>query len=159
MSVYLAFYRGRKSIHSPIDVLYRFIDWLIRVVTWGEFSHCEIAIKDESGYVCYSSSGRDGGVRSKRIDVDNENWVLIDITAHANVDNIQHYFYLTQDAKYDYVGCIGTVLPFVKCKKRYFCSEWTYNALSYSLNKRVESGGRFSPMDLFVMCESKLAIE
>ncbi|WKS99810.1 hypothetical protein NYR30_00480 [Gallibacterium salpingitidis] len=42
--VYLAFYKGRKSINRPFDLLAKFSDWLTRKVTKGDYSHCEIAI-------------------------------------------------------------------------------------------------------------------
>lgn len=152
MSIYLAFYSGRKSINKPVDLLYRLTDWFIRFMTTGKYSHCELAvkIKNTDQYLCYSSSGRDGGVRVKTMSFDNK-WTLIDVSNFTNSDDIQQYHFLTESAKYDYVGCIGTVLPFVKCKNRYFCSEWVYNALMFSINKRVETGGRFSPVDLYVL--------
>ncbi|WP_153446923.1 enoyl-CoA hydratase [Vibrio algicola] len=149
--IYIAFYCGRKKIDSPIALLYRFIDFMIRVVTWGKFSHCELAVKTTNGYLCYSSSGRDGGVRQKIIDIKTDNWRLVDVTNTANLNDINHYFHLTNEGKYDYFGALGAVLPFIKCKRRYFCSEWVYNALKYSMQNPSEDGSRFSPNDLWIM--------
>lgn len=150
--IYLAFYRGRKTIRSPIDVVYRLFDWLVRVITWSEFSHCEIAVKDEYGYTCYSASGRDKGVRSKRIELNSDEWVLVDISHIVNRQAIESYYQHTDQAKYDYAGCIGTVLPAINCKRRFFCSEWVWNAIQFSKIKPSQvkkSGHRFSPGDLF----------
>ena len=150
MKTYLAFYCGRKTINKPIDLLYRFIDFLIRIFTGGKFSHVEIAVLTDSGFMCYSSSGRDGGVRKKLIDVNNDNWVLLEID---ETQDLEHYLYLTDKAKYDYIGVLGALLPFIRCSKRYFCSEWVYNAINYQtmIKTGKEVGYRFSPNDLYAL--------
>lgn len=80
--VYLALYKGSGG--SLYD---RLTDWLIRKITKGKYSHCEIAVKKETNftdrydceeyYECYSSSVRDGGVRKKVIHLDDGKWDLI----------------------------------------------------------------------------------
>ena len=42
--VYLALYKGRKTIKTPKDLAFRIIEWVIRKVTGGQYSHCEIAV-------------------------------------------------------------------------------------------------------------------
>ncbi|MBS5743322.1 MAG: hypothetical protein KHW43_07485, partial [Neisseria sp.] len=68
--VYLALYKGRKTIKTPKDLAFRIIEWVIRKVTGGQYSHCEIAVPvafSDGLFDCYSSSFRDGGVRCKRM--------------------------------------------------------------------------------------------
>ena len=41
--VYLALYKGRKQGTSPKELAQRLMDWAVRWVTRGQYSHCEIA--------------------------------------------------------------------------------------------------------------------
>ena len=78
--VYLALYKGRKTIKTPKDLAFRIIEWVIRKVTGGQYSHCEIAVSvafSDGLFDCYSSSFRDGGVRCKRMPLPAEKWDLI----------------------------------------------------------------------------------
>lgn len=42
--VYLSLYKGRKTIKTPKDLAFRIVEWVIRKVTGGQYSHCEIAV-------------------------------------------------------------------------------------------------------------------
>ncbi|OBX04200.1 enoyl-CoA hydratase, partial [Gallibacterium salpingitidis] len=64
-NVYLALYKGKRSGKSLYAHWCRLCDLLIRKCTRGKYSHCEIAVKKDGFYECYSSSVRDGGVRKK----------------------------------------------------------------------------------------------
>ncbi|EOV1173356.1 hypothetical protein ACOLZ1_002889 [Vibrio fluvialis] len=144
--VYLAFYRGRKEVTNIKTAMFRFLDWLTRTSTKGEFSHVEIAINyGDLGYDCYSSSNRDGGVRCKTIDVTTENWVLVPIDADAL--QIHNYYNSTKHQKYDLLGAIASTVPFVQVKNKQFCSEWCFNAIKQG----SKAGWRFSPNDLYEM--------
>ena len=75
--VYLALYKGRKTIKTPKDLAFRIIEWVIRKVTGGQYSHCEITVPvafSDGLFDCYSSSFRDGGVRCKRMQLPAEKW-------------------------------------------------------------------------------------
>lgn len=145
--VYLALYKGSGG--SLYDCL---TDWLIRKITKGKYSHCEIAIckseiRDhyyrEEWYECYSSSPRDGGVRCKVIDVDDvSKWDLIELS-NVTEAQIKAYFEQTNGKKYDLWGALGVVLGFKQREERFFCSEWCFNAIFNS-----EQGWRFSPNQL-----------
>lgn len=153
-NIYLALYKGtaKRAAH-------RLADSLIRLTTGGQYSHCEIAVERltfASGerypdifYDCYSASLRDGGVRCKRIDVSDVNkWDLIPLD--ISEEQVLRYFEQTKSASYDLVGAIGVALGIKHSKRRYFCSEWCYNAI-FGGNE----GHKFSPNELAKLLWSK----
>lgn len=77
--VYAAFYRGKAERFFSLA---RLSDWLTRQVTRGPYSHCELVERLPDGlFICYSSSVRDKGVRSKRMPLPIEKWDLLPINA------------------------------------------------------------------------------
>lgn len=152
--VYLALYKGKAKRRW-----HRIIDNLIRFATGSQYSHCEIAVErlefaageryPDVFYDCYSASPRDGGVRCKRINVaDKSKWdlILLDITE----EQVESYFEQTNGAKYDFAGAVGVALGLKHSKRRYFCSEWCYNAI-FGGNE----GHKFSPNELAKLLWSK----
>lgn len=151
--VYLALYKGSGG--SLCD---RFIDWVIRKLTKGKYSHCEIAvckseIRDhyhrEEWYECYSSSPRDGGVRQTVINLDDGKWDLIELTDLTEREVIA-YFEQTKGKSYDWRGILGFIFGIKQKQDKYFCSEWCFNLL-----RQNNEGWRFSPNDLFAMLRGK----
>lgn len=115
-----AFYKGRRS-ENPHAKLFD-----VLVTHWprtrGRFSHAEWVAPDG---VCWSSSYRDGGVRSKRIDLHSGRWVLV--TVPATPDELaahRHWCALHQGAQYDWPSLLGFVLPWrVSVALWWFCTE------------------------------------
>lgn len=150
--VYLALYKGSGG--SLYD---RLTDWLIRKITKGKYSHCEIVVKKETNftdrydceeyYECYSSSVRDGGVRKKVINLDDGKWDLIKLD-NVTEAQIEYYYRITKDKKYDWFGAVGIILGIKEHRDKFFCSEWCFNAIKYG----SEDGWRFSPNQLAVIC-------
>ncbi|EXI62239.1 enoyl-CoA hydratase [Mannheimia granulomatis] len=147
--VYLALYKGSGG--SLYD---RLTDWIIRKVTKGKYSHCEIAvrkseIKDhyhrEVWYECYTSSPRDGGVRKKEINLDDGKWDLIELP-NVHEQQVKAFFYDTKGKPYDWRGMFGIVFGIKQKQDKYFCSEWCFNLISGE-----EQGWRFNPNDLAVI--------
>lgn len=147
--VYLALYKGTGG--SLYD---RLTDWIIRKVTKGKYSHCEIAvrkseIKDhyhrEEWYECYSSSPRDGGVRLAVINLDDGKWDLIELP-HVSEQQVKAYFAATKCQPYDWRGVLGIVCGVKHKQDKYFCSEWCFNAI-----KQSDEGWRFNPNELAVV--------
>lgn len=146
-TLYLALYKGRAKNWRE-----RWIDWLIRKATKGQYSHCEIAVKHshvfdhyhlEEWFECYSASPRDNGVRKKSINVaDSIKWDLIELKG-VSESQIARYFNLTKGKGYDLRGALGLIFGFKQKRQRFFCSEWCFNALFSS-----EQGWRFSPNQL-----------
>lgn len=148
--VYLALYKGSGG--SLYD---RLTDWLIRKITKGKYSHCEIAVKKETNftdrydceeyYECYSSSVRDGGVRKKVIHLDDGKWDLIKLN-NVTEAQIEYYYRITKDKKYDWFGAVGIILGIKERRDKFFCSEWCFNVITLSTD-----GWRFSPNDLAII--------
>lgn len=151
-NVYLALYKGKRDGKGLSVLKDRFFDWLIRKATKGQYSHCEIAVECEINftdryssdivYDCYSSSVRDGGVRCKRINLNDDKWDLVLLTGVTS-EQIEYYYKLTKGRKYDWFGAIGVIFCTPERRDRFFCSEWCANAISYN-----NEGWRFSPNHL-----------
>lgn len=121
----------------------RFADSAIIHLTSGIYSHVELQIDD----LCYSSSSRDDGVRSKYIIPSPDRWDVIGITADTTY--AFNFFQKHKGKKYDYFGAGGVVLPLLhENPKRFFCNEFTGGALM------IDKPWTFSPttfvLQLFV---------
>ena len=95
-------------------------DKLIAFATNSIYSHCEIVLSDGK---CWSSSARDGGVRFKYIPL-KEHWHVFDLTGIYDELQVNYWFSLHEDNKYDFIGAVGSVfgLDFTS-NDRQFCSE------------------------------------
>jgi hypothetical protein len=109
-----AFYKGRG----------RFLDRLIRLVTGGKYSHCEVLLTPLDRANCalaFSASMRDGGVREKHIQFKDGHWDFI--TLHRPVD--LNPVLACRGAQYDWIGAVLSVLPWRiwQHPSKWFCSE------------------------------------
>lgn len=141
MTVTLAFYKGRGNL-----VYQRIQDGVIRSVTRGIYSHVELISGDAlhgQTAVCLSASGRDGGVREKRILLRPESWDLVSmcLNPEAPCQFIRGHL----GARYDYAGLMfSQVLAFGGHNPdKWFCSEICAAALGLPNPQRV------SPQFLF----------
>ena len=149
--IYLACYKGRRDGSGAQVWAARFTDWLTRVLTRGQYSHCEIAVALDGGqFECYSSSIRDGGVRCKTMPLPSEKWDLIELpdVAGSLKTNLAAVFAQTQGQRYDLAGALGVVFKTRQRSGRWFCSEWCGQVLGLS------EPWRFSPNDLAVIARS-----
>lgn len=129
--IYLAFYHKNRKVTSPRTLGYRLFDTLVKVLTLGEYSHCEIAIKSASKYRCYSSSWRDGGVRVKRMSLPEDTWDLIDISHLVTEEEIMRFFEMTKGTEYDIIGLLSPLIGHFHSRRRWFCSEWCAAAIGF----------------------------
>lgn len=114
MTVSIAFYKGKD------DLLDRLVQWW----TKSPYSHCELVIDG----VAYSSSPRDGGMRTKVIDFNPNHWDIIPIS--ADKDACKKWFNDRLGAKYDWLGLLGFIIPMrLESPYRWFCSEAIASAL------------------------------
>ena len=151
--IYLASYKGKRIAGNySLKAFYNsFQDTLIRLLTKGVYSHCEIAILRADGrYDCYSASIRDGGVRHKVMRLPSDRWDL------QVIDNIQShsvlsYYRLTRRHRYDTLGALGIVFLSPQAQAKSFCSEWCYNVIFHSAD-----GWRFSPSDLSTITQNSI---
>lgn len=151
MGIYVAFYKGNKTGYSPSALVARFSDWLTRKLTKGPYSHCELVSPQGNGtYFCMSSSIRDGGVRSKYMDLPTDKWDLVEVPLDdAAYLKALEFFKQNKGKKYDFFGAVGVVLKFSESPSRYFCSEFVGAALG------IEQPWRFSPNELYPILKSK----
>lgn len=134
MTVSVAFYRYPRGGHTWWKYLHH------RIVCWwtrGAYSHAELVLSErvnEVGvldYECASSSPRDGGVRTKWMDLPADKWTLIAVPADANV--ARAWFVRENGKGYDYLAWVGFVWRReTGSKNRWFCSEAIASALGMS---------------------------
>ena len=144
--IYLALYKGRRDGSGWRVWCARFTDWLTRILTRGQYSHAEIAIRlpETAEYECYSASLRDGGVRMKTMPLPSAKWDLIALPDSVG-GRLEALWSQTQGQGYDLLGAFGVVFGLPENRRRWFCSEWVGKALGLS------ESWRFSPNDLAVI--------
>lgn len=95
-------------------------DRAIGFFTRSPYSHCEIVMSDGK---CWSSSRRDGGVRSKYIDL-TEKWDTFDLVGEFDEIAINYWFSLRTEDKYDYLGAVSSFFRIdLTSENKKFCSE------------------------------------
>lgn len=125
--IYLALYKGPAD-----DLMHVISHWVtcivlsIRDLKITKYSHTEVCIDG----VCYSSSVRDKGVRSKVINLDSGKWDYIDITGKVDKEYALKVFESKKGKKYDWFGALGFGLPFLKQNPdKEYCFEITAEML------------------------------
>ena len=106
------------------------------------FSHVELEI---SG-VCYSSSNRDYGVRSKIIDTSNkQKWVSFELKNNIDKNICLNYFKSVEGQKYDWLNifCTQLIKLNMQSEDKQICSEFVANCLG------LENAYKYSPESLF----------
>ena len=92
------YHRPGWGTHALFDRLARLVKG--KWVNWrfkpGRYSHSEIVING----LCYSSSFRDGGVRSKEIDLTDGHWDVVDVG--GNDADALMWFAMHEGQKYDW---------------------------------------------------------
>ena len=125
-----AFYRGTRP--GIAGIYNRIVRWWTR----SEFSHVELVLSTGRAW---SASFDDGGVRSKLIDFDTSNWILIDLPPELE-PRAEAWFKAHRGAKYDLLGNLQFVLsPIPQSQRRWFCSEAVAAALG------IPDPWRYSP--------------
>lgn len=138
--VYLAFYKGRADHYG----LARLSDWLTRLVTRGDYSHCELAVaQGNDEFLCYSSSVRDKGVRCKRMALPQDKWDLV--PTDASCSYVEMFFQQHSSMTYDWLGALGFVIFHRGRDNQYFCSEFCADALG------LIDSWRYSPNLLYAL--------
>lgn len=131
----LAFYKGRGKTRWQ-----RLQDAAIRLASRGRYSHVELiagtALHGDIA-LCLSSSGRDGGVRAKRILLKPESWDLVELPIDPAKPT--RFIRARIGAQYDYRGILlSLVLALGRHDEaRWFCSEICAAALDLPDPQRV----------------------
>lgn len=129
--VAIALYKG-----PPVnDIVHLVSHVATKIWTASKWSHAELVIDG----VCYSSSARDKGIRSKVIDLNTGRWDIIRIELpEETVNNAIAWFKANEDAKYDWRNIIRFVIPFVgQDWNRYVCYESIGEALGFAGAYRI----------------------
>ncbi len=106
------------------------------------FSHVELEINN----ICYSSSNRDGGIRSKQIDTSNaQKWLSFDLKKDIEANRCLLYFESVRGQKYDWLNILLTQLIKldIQSDNKQICSEFVANCLG------LENAHKYSPESLF----------
>ena len=134
-----AFYKGTRP---KIQGLYNI---LVRAVTKGVYSHCELVFSDGQ---CASSSFIDGGVRFKRIDFDSDHWDFIDLPDELE-PKAREWFEKHNHQHYDILGNVRFVFwPVSEEKNKWFCSEAMAKALGLDQAWRYDPNTLYSTLKL-----------
>jgi hypothetical protein len=97
----------------------RWIDKLIAMASFSKYSHCELLFPDG---LCRSASNRDGGIRTKKIDI-NCHWDSFDINGDFDVAAILYWFNTNKTDTYDFFGAIGSIFHIdLTSEDKKFCS-------------------------------------
>ena len=139
MSVQIAFYRGPPSTVSG---------WLahiaIAIRSLSPITHCEVVIDG----ICFTSSGQDGGVRAKKIDLTDGRWEVFDIPDPLDQlkERVIRFYGTTRELKYGWMDIMTYMIPFVPPDRdKYICSEWVTEALGWGIVNTY----KIKPSDLY----------
>ena len=106
------------------------------------FSHVELEING----VFYSSSNRDGGVRSKIIDISNKKkWVSFELKNNIDKNICLNYFKSVEGQKYDWLNIFFSqiIKLNIQSSNKQICSEFVGNCL------QLDNAYKYSPEALF----------
>ena len=106
------------------------------------FSHVELEIDR----VFYSSSNRDGGVRSKIIDISNKKkWVSFELKNNIDKNICLNYFKSVEGQKYDWLNIFFSqiIKLNIQSSNKQICSEFVGNCL------QLDNAYKYSPESLF----------
>lgn len=145
--MYLAFYENRYG-----GILDRVIRW--KTATWKQRfngswkdlpSHCELVFSDG---MMFSASSRENIVRFKKHSFTGKAWDRIELCTNKEKD-IREWCETKEGLKYDYLGVLGFVIPFIKDRKnRWFCSEICSEALKQFNIIYIDDSSNVSPVKL-----------
>lgn len=123
----------------------------VRELSWCPYSHAELVIDG----VCYSSSVRDGGVRSKTIDLASGHWRLVNVPdGWLDIDAALRRFEARRGWGYDWPGALRWGLPFLKQRP---LAEYCFELVAHMLG--LDSPEDWSPLDFITFFEHQLPTE
>jgi len=108
-----------------------YLDKLIGITSFSRYSHTELVFSDGT---CFSSSGRDDGVRFKKFEPHLDRWDIYELDVTEEEEEHLKFLaklYIKKQIKYDYLGVVCCGLHLCLMNKRLFCSEIVAEMLSY----------------------------
>lgn len=150
---------GYIGNHKKDDIFVRLGWFITRLVQTGKFkrvTHTECVHAGNNYKLCTiaSSSARDHGVRTKEnIALTKGNWIALDVPQWS-IEPSQAWFKAFDGCAYDWLGAIGTKLPFFRnlhySVERFFCNETTPKALPVSFMANPQN---YTPSEFFEAIE------
>ena len=124
--VAIAFYKGPPKD----DFVHTLSHVATKVWTASKWSHAELVVDG----ICYSSSLRDKGIRSKVINLDTGRWDVVKFELDADkIESAVKWFYLNEHAEYDWRNIVRFVIPFVgQDWDKYVCYEAIGESLGFA---------------------------
>jgi len=122
----IAFFKGNTHEYH-----HRFVRWWCKSI----YSHAEIVLDDGQTWVSISPFLYSRVAARIRTSVDQNDWDFIEFSVTTDeLCSLKDFISETTGDGYDWVGMLlSQVLPvIVKSKKRWYCSQWVFKALSYS---------------------------
>ncbi len=129
-TLHLALYRGTRAENPGALFFDRLICWR----TGSRWSHAELVFDHQpvGPSVCASSSIRDGGVRTKLINLHSGRWDVVPLPGFddASARRAQLWFVINKGRPYDWLGILGYALPVpLQWSRAWYCSEAVAAAL------------------------------
>ena len=145
-TIYLASYKGTHAGWQGL--INRGIRWL----TKSQYSHSEVCVGNpfESAVPCLSSSGVDGGVRVKVMQLSPEKWDIVPMPWICAQD-VHDFYEREKGSGYDFAGCARFLLPWLisPSARRWFSTETVAAVAGYP------EPWRFSPADLHIVVTAR----
>ena len=142
------FYQGKGDLGDKL-IRWKTASWKQRLNgSWKELpSHCELLFDDG---MMFSASQYENTTRFVRHNQHSDKWDRVTLQASKEqVDEMLKFCNKQEGKKYDYLGVVGFVLPFVSdSKDKWFCSEVVAEALDRVGIISVADSARVSPAKL-----------
>jgi len=116
-------------------------DWrdkCVAIASVSKYSHVELVFSNDE---CASSSARDGGVRTKFIDLQ-DHWDVFDLVGEFDESVIRYWFRINDSDVYDWQGAIGSIFHIdLTSEDKKFCSYAC--AICLGINPIITPGGLY----------------
>jgi len=143
------FYENRYGYFADKLIRFKTATWKQRLNgEWKDLpSHCELLFDNCQ---MFSASFREDVVRFKKHSYTGKAWCRIDIgLTDSQILQVGRFAREQAGKKYDYLGILGFVFPFVKdAKNRWFCSEICSEALKQVEYLDIKDSAKISPVKL-----------
>ena len=145
----VVFYENRCGNWADKLIRFKTATWKQRLSgEWKDLpSHCELLF--DNGQM-FSASMRENVVRFTQYNYNGQAWYRVNVSlTDSQILQIGRFAREQVGKKYDYLGVLGFVLPFVRqVKNRWFCSEVVSEALKQVGYLDIKDSSKVSPAKL-----------
>lgn len=137
--IHLAFYRGPGNI----------ITHLIRLITFGPFSHVELVFSDGTTFEI-SGHGPNSGVHFHKKEYTTKDWVFFGISLREQEEGkLRSYCHKFIGERFSFMGLWAFLFPFLDSDKYLYCSRGIVMAFQESLGMFKNLPLKISPNNMF----------